>query len=358
MKKVLSLVVVLLFALTLSACNQEDSKKLKVGFIYIGHVKDGGWTLSHDEGRKFIESELDVETMYVEGVKEGPEVKDRMNELIEHGCNVIIANSFGYMEYVKEIADKHPEVKFLHCSGYMTAENMGNYFGRVYEARYLTGIVAGLKTKVNKIGYVAAFPIAEVVRGINAFTLGVRSVNPEATVEVKWTETWYNPEEEKHAAEALLDQGVDVIAQHQDTTAPQIAAQEHGKWSVGYHTDMNDAAPEAHLVSAIWNWGPYYVSQVKAIQEGTWKAGSYWGGLADGVVDITDLSKNAPEGAEATVTEVYNKIKNGEFKVFEGPIKDQDGKVVVAEGVVVSDEDLLLMNYFVEGVIGTIPEEE
>ncbi|ERJ11215.1 BMP family ABC transporter substrate-binding protein [Haloplasma contractile] len=357
MKKLVLLSVTLLFALVLGACEGSSSDEIKVGFIYIGHVGDGGFTYSHDQGRLYLEQQLDVETKYVEAVPESSEVKDRMRELIDQGYNVIIANSFGYMDYVEELSKEYPDVKFLHCSGYKTTDNMGNYFGRIYQARYLTGIVAGLKTQTNKIGYVAAFGIPEVVRGINAFTLGVRSVNPDATVEVTWTNTWYNPTVERQAADALLDKGVDVIAQHQDTPEPQKAAEQRGVFAVGYHSDMNDYAPDAHLVSAVWNWGPYYVDQVSMIQEGTWETGSYWGGIDEAIVDITNLSKNATDDAESTVNDIYNDMKNGEFTVFSGEIKKQDGTIAVESDETLSDEELLSMNWFVEGVIGTIPSD-
>lgn len=352
MKKIFSLFTVLLFAFFLAACDSSDSSEIKVGFIYIGDANDGGFSYSHDQGRLYLEEQLGVKTTYIPNVPEDETSKDRMRELIDQGYNVIVANSYGYMEYVRELADEFPNVKFLHCAGYQTAENMSNYFGRIYEARYLTGIVAGLKTQSNTIGYVAAYPIPEVIRGINAFTLGVRSVNPEATVEVTWTATWYDPVKEKQAAQALLDKGLDVIAQHQDTPEPQKAAQAAGVWSVGYQADMNDAAPEAHLVSAVWNWGPYYVEQVQAIIDGTWVAGAYWEGFNEGIVNITPLSKNAPAGAQEMVDAMKTKIVNGEFEVFSGPIKDQSGTIRVSEGEKMSDEALLSFDWFVEGVIG------
>lgn len=357
MRKLFTLLMGL--SLMFTSCKSGGSKEksadkaeaVKVGFIYIGHVGDGGWTYSHNEGRKFVEKELGVETMFVEAVPEGPEVQDRMRELIDAGCNLVVANSFGYMDYMESLSSEYPEVKFLHCSGFKTTDNMGNYFGRVYQARYLTGVVAGMKTKSNKIGYVAAFEIPEVVRGINAFTLGARSVNPEAVVEVVWTKTWYDPTVEKQAAIAMLDNGCDVIAQHQDTTEPQKAAEERGAFAVGYHTDMQAFAPKANMVSAVWNWGPYYKAQIESIQNKSWKPGAYWGGMKEGVVDITALSEVAPEGAAAKVAEIKNQILNGEFAVFQGPINDHEGNEIVAEGVKVEDKDLLSMSFFVEGVV-------
>ena len=222
----------------------------------------------------------------------------------------------------------------------------------MYQARYLSGIVAGMKTKTNELGYVAAFPIPEVVRGINAYTLGVRSVNPEAVVKVNWTLTWYDPAKEKEAAKALIADGVDVIAQHQDTAGPQQAAEEAGIFSVGYNTDMSATAPKANMTSPAWNWGPYYVSQIKAIKEGTWKSESYWGGLEDGIVDISDLTVNAPEGAKEKVEASKKDIISGKNKIFQGPIKDQSGKVKIEEGKVMTDKEMLEFDWFVEGVDG------
>jgi basic membrane protein A len=233
-------------------------------------------------------------------------------------------------------------------------DNMGNYFGRMYEARYLSGIVAGLKTKTNQIGYVAAFNIPEVVRGINAFTLGVRSVNPKAVVSVKWTNTWYDPAKEKEAAKALLAEGADVIAQHQDTAGPQQAAEEAGKWSIGYNTDMKDKAPKAYMTAPVWNWGPYYVAQVKAIMDGTWKPTSYWEGMKDGIVDLAPLTDNAPKGAKEAVEKAKADILSGKLHVFAGPIKDQSGAVKVPAGKTMTDQEMLSFDWFVEGVKGKV----
>ena len=332
----------------------SSDEDFKVGFIYVGPIGDGGWTYSHNDGRLYLEQELGVETIYRESVPEGPEVEKVMNDMIDQGAKVIFATSFGYMDYVEKVSKQHPEVKFLHCSGYKTTENMSNYFGRMYEPRYLSGVVAGLKTKSNKIGYVAAFEIPEVIRGINAFTLGVRSVNPDAKVMVRWTHTWYDPAKEKEAAKSLLDEGTDVIAQHQDTAGPQQAAEEAGAYSIGYNTDSFEKAPKAYMTAPVWNWGPYYVEQVKAAMEGNWESHSYWGGMKDQIVQLAPLTENSPEAAAAKVKEVEEKILNGELNVFAGPIKDQDGKIVVEDGKMLSDGEMLSMDWFVEGVEGKI----
>lgn len=335
---------------------QQDTtaeEDLTVGFIYVGPAGDGGWSDSHDYGRQAVEEELGVKTIYKENVPD-LEVEKVMRDMIDQGAKVIFATSYGYMDYVEKVAKEYPDVKFLHASGVKSADNFINYFGRMYQARYLAGIVAGMKTETNKIGYVGAYEIPEVIRGINAFTLGVRSVNPDADVIVRWTHTWYDPALEKEAAIALLDEGADVITQHQDTAGPQQAAEERGAYSIGYHTDMSNVAPEANMTSAIWNWKPYYIDQVKAVMEGAWEANNYWGGLEDGIVALSPLTEKAPEDAQAKVDEATAAIKDGSLEVFEGPIKDQNGEIKVEEGVVLTDEELLGMMWFVEGVVGKV----
>lgn len=364
MKKVTSLLVTLIIVLgaLLTGCgnsgaktSNDGGKKIKVGFLYVGPIGDGGWTYAHEQGRKQLEKELGVQTIYKESVKEdAAEVQKVTEDMINQGCNVIVGTSFGFMDGMVNEAKKHPDIKFLHCSGYKTADNMSTYFGRMYEARYLSGIVAGMKTKTNKIGFVAAYELPEVVGGIDSFALGVQSVNPKAVVKVEWTHTWYDPAKEKEAAKALLDQGADVIAQHQDTAGPQQAAEEKGAFSIGYDTDMRDKAPKAYMTAPIWNWGPYYVKQIKSIQAGTWKSESYFGEMADGIFGLAELTANAPEGAKAKVEEVKADIVSGKNKVFAGPIKDQSGAVKIPEGKVMTDKEILNIDWFVQGVEGQL----
>lgn len=345
-------------ASTASKNNEKKDSKTKVGFIYVGPVGDGGFTYSHDQGRQYLEKELKVETMFKESVKEDKaEVQKVVQQMIDQGANVIIGTSFGFQDGMLAEAKKHPEVKFLHCSGYELAPNMGQYFGRMYQMRYLSGIVAGLKTKSNVIGFVGAFPIPEVIRAANAFTLGVRSVNPQAKVKVNWTNTWYDPAKEKDAALALIDSGADVIAQHQDTAGPQQAAESKGVFSIGYNTDMSKTAPKANMTSAVWNWGPYYVSQVKAIMDGTWKSEKYWGGMDANIVDLAPLTAVAPSEAKDAIEKAKEEIKSGKNKIFQGPLKDQKGNIKVEAGKVMTDDEMWNMNWFVEGVEGTIPEK-
>ncbi|TCT16741.1 nucleoside-binding protein [Natranaerovirga pectinivora] len=333
---------------------QSGDEEFVVGFIYVSPAGDGGWSTSHDNGRKMLEEELGVKTIYRENVPEDQQVEIVIREMVDQGAKVIFATSFGYMDYVLKMAEEFPEVKFLHATGYKSSQNAINYFGRAYQARYLTGIVAGLKSETNKIGYVAAYPIPEVIRGINAFTLGAQSVNPDIEVSVRWTYTWYDPATEKEAAIALLDQGVDIIAQHQDTAGPQQAAEERGVWSVGYHADMTAVAPDAHMTSAVWNWGPFYVEQVQKVMDGTWVAENYWGGMDAGIVQLSPLTKNAPDGAAEIVEPIKQQIIDGDYKIFVGPIYDQEGNLKVEEGTVLTDEEMLSMGWFVEGVIGEI----
>lgn len=362
MKKVFTVLLVILLSLTLTAgCAQQapapaeqPKEKLKVGFIYIGPVGDAGWTYAHEQGRKMLVEQLGVEAIFKESVPEDQQSEKVMKDMIDQGAKVIFATSYGYMDHVVNVAKEYPDVTFLHCSGDKIGDNYGNYFGSIEEPRYLSGIVAGLKTQKDSIGYVAAFDFPEVIRGINAFTLGVRSVNPDAVVKVMWTNTWFDPTKEKSAAVALLDQGVDVIAQHQDTAGPQVAAEERGVWSVGYNTDMSKMAPKAYMTAPLWNWGMYYVKTVKDIQDGTWKPEAYWGTLKDGFVELGSLTDVAPAEAQAAVDKVQDQMKAGTFDVFAGPIKDQTGKEMVPAGSSISIADQLSMLWFVEGVEGKI----
>ncbi|MBT3318716.1 MAG: BMP family ABC transporter substrate-binding protein [Clostridia bacterium] len=328
---------------------------VKAGFIYIGPVGDGGFTYMHDQGRQAVEA-MGVETLYLENVPEKTtECYDAIVSLIDEGCNVIFATSFGHMEATKNAAAEYPDVKFFHCSGWeINDTNLGNYFGRMYEPRYLSGIAAGYATMDNQIGYVAAFPIPEVIRGINAFTLGVRSVNPDATVQVVWTYTWYDPAIEKASAEGLLDAGCDVIAMHQDTPEPIAAAAAAGKYSVGYHSPMAAYGGDTYLTGAVWDLGTYYVAAVQSILDGTYAPESFWGGINDGTVLLEDFGPGISAEAVAAIEAAEAAIMDGSLHVFTGPIADQDGNIVVAEYDTMTDGDMLGMFFFVEGVIGSV----
>ena len=336
------------------------AEKLKIAFIYIGQPGDLGYTYEHERGRLMLVDALgdQVETITVPDVPEGPDAEKAIRDVVEAGAKVVFTTSYGYMDPTAAVAAEYPDVVFEHCSGYLTSDNMANYFGRIYQARYLAGIVAGKMTENNFIGYVAAFPIPEVIRGIDAFTIGAKSVNPDVEVHVVWTNTWYDPVIEREAAVALLDEGADIIAQHQDTTEPQKAAQEAGKVSIGYDSDMAQFVGDTVLTGPMWNWGVYYISTVQAVLDGTWTSHSFWGGLADNVVMLADFSPLVPDDVKALVEEEKALIVDGSYDPFCGPIANQEGEIIVPEGECISDADMLGLSWFVDGVIGTIPADE
>lgn len=350
--RLLKALVVLMLCLSFSSVSAAD-KELNVGFIYVSPVGDAGWSYAHDLGRKALDEMPGVKTSYVEAVAEGPDSERVMLNMARKNYDIIFATSFGYMDPMLKVAKQFPKTIFMHCSGFKMADNMGNYFGRMYQARYLSGMVAGGMTKSKTIGYVAAFPIPEVIRGINAFTLGVQAVNPEATVRVVWTKTWYDPATEKEAAKSLLDVGADVIAQHQDSPGPQEAAQEKGVYSIGYNSDMTAFAPKAHLTAPIWNWAPFYKSVIEQVRKGTWKAESVWPGMDTGIVDLAPFGEMVPQALRDRVMAAKADIIAGKNKIFVGPVKDQKGEVKIADGVMAPDKDLLGMTWFVQGVVGT-----
>jgi len=335
---------------------EPAAEPLKIGFIYIGQPGDLGWTYEHERGRLMLEEEFGdlVETFTVPDVPEGPDAEKAIRDMVQQGAEVVFTTSFGYMDPTVTVAAEFPDVVFEHCSGYKTADNVATYFGRMYQPRYLSGLVAGSMTETNEIGYVAAFPIPEVVRGINAFTLGVREANPDAEVRVVWTNTWYDPVKEREAAEALLGEGVDIITQHQDTTEPQKAAQEAGMLSVGYDADMAKFVGETVLTSPVWNWGAYYIDTVQTILDGTWETHQFWGGMDADVVTLAELSPLVPEDVATLVADAQATILSGDWDVFCGPINGQDGAERVAEGECMEDGAMLGMDWFVEGVIGTL----
>jgi basic membrane protein A len=336
------------------ASAKPTKDNIKVGFVYVGSIHDEGYTQAHDKGRQAIEA-LGIPCLYVENVPENADCEKAIRDLIDQGCNVIYTTSFAFMDWTVKVAADFPNVYFAHCSGYKRADNVATYFGKIYQARYLSGIAAGYKTKVNKIGYVAAFPIPEVIRGINAFTLGVQSVNPAATVEVIWTNTWYDPAVEKQGAIELLNKGCDVIAQHQDTTAPQIAAQERGAFAVGYNVATPTAAPQAYLTAPLFHWEVFYLNDVKSVLDGTWKSRAYWEGFSNGTVALDSLTANNDSRAPAAIAAAEAGIKAGSLEPFAGPLTDQAGTVKVPAGTKMTDDEIWNMGWFVKGVIGTIP---
>lgn len=332
-----------------------DCEVVKAAFVYVGPIGDAGWTKKHDDGRLELEEELGdcVETSYLESVPEGAESEAVFERLARDGNDIIFATSFGYMDQVIAVAERYPDVKFEHATGFKTSDNVGTYFGAAEEARYLSGMAAGSVTESNQVGYVAAFPIPEVLRGINAFTLGVRAVNPDATVAVAWTSTWLDPVIEKEAAESLLNAGADVLSQHQDTPATgEAAAQAGGHW-VGYNDDMSRFAPDAWLTAPAWDWGPFYIKVIEEVRDGTWEPDQFYGDMASGLVTLTPLSEAVPQETQDQIAAVQAEIIAGTFAPFDGPVNDQDGNEIVAEGDSPDLGSLLSIDYFVEGVVGS-----
>ena len=338
-----------------TAAPGADCEPIKAAFVYVGPIGDAGWTKRHDDGRKELEEALGdcVETSFLESVPEGAESEATFDRLAREGNDVIFGTSFGYMDQMLAVAAKYPDVKFEHATGFKVSDNMSTYFGAAEEARYLSGMAAASVNESGQIGYVAAFPIPEVLRGINAFTLGAQLINPDVSVEVAWTSTWFDPVVEKEAAEALLNGGSDVIAQHQDTPSAGEAAQTAGGYWVGYNDDMSRFAPEAWLTAPVWDWGPYYISVVEAISDGTWKSEQYYGNMADGLVNLAPVADVVPQDVRDQIATVQDEIIAGTFAPFTGPINDQDGTEMVADGAVPDLGTLLGMDYFVAGVIGS-----
>ena len=332
----------------------EDYSMVKAAVVYITTPGDMGWSYMHDQGIATMESELGIEVTRLELIPEGAEATATFDKLARDGYNLIMGTSFGYMDPMLEVAAKYPNVCFQHASGYKTADNMGNYFGAMEEARYLSGIAAGSASKSGKLGYVAAFPIPEVIRGINAFTLGARSVNPAATVQVAWTSTWYDPAKEKEAAQSLLAAGADVLAQHQDSTATGEAAKEAGAKWVGYNSDVAAADfPDNWLTSPKWNWGPHYVKLGKDVAAGKCDNSPYYGTMADGMITLGAYGSSVSQETQDLIAEKAAAIIDGSLKPFTGPIKDNEGKEQIAAGASAALGDLLGQSYLVEGVIGS-----
>ena len=348
--------VLALLALSCSnkASAPQQPGKPRVAFVYIGPPGDGGYTYQHDQGRKYMEAQLGIKADVVQSVPEGADAEHVIADLAQNH-DIVFTTSFGYMDSTLAVAKRYPKVIFMHCSGYKTAPNMGTYFGKNYQGSYLAGIVAGKMTKKNIIGYVGAFPIPEVIYNINAYALGVQSVNPKAKIYVVWTNTWFDPSTERQAAESLLDKGADVLQAYQDSPATLQAAAERGAYAGGNDSDMSRYAPKNYLTNPVWNWGPYYTKVVEAVENKTWTNTPYEGSLADGTVTIAPLGSDVPASVKTLVEAAKAKIIAGQLHVFAGPITDASGKVAVPAGENLPLADILKMNWFVKGVVGTIP---
>lgn len=354
LKRTLALAAAL--TLPLQAVAADDP--LKVGFVYVGPIGDHGWSYQHDQGRKELEAHFGdkVQTTYVENVNEGADAERTIRRLAQAGNDVIFTTSFGFMNATERVAADYPDKTFLHATGYKRADNLGTYLSVTYEGRYVTGTAAGLVTESNVLGYIASFPIPEVIRDINATYLGAKAVNPDIELKVVWVNTWFDPAKEADAANTLMDQGADVIIQHTDSPAPLLAAQKRGVWGVGQASDMSHFAPEAHLLSVVNHWGPYYIDSVQAVMDGNWESADYWGGISDDVIQIKEINAKLTDEQRAKVEGVIAAIDSGEFHPFTGPIKDQSGTERVAAGATMTREELATMDWYVEGMTATIPK--
>jgi len=333
-----------------------SAQPLKAGFVYVTPITEAGWTRQHEEGRKAVDKALgaSVKTTFVENVPEGADAERVIRDLAREGHTIIFTPSFGYMEPTLKVAQEFPDVKFESITGYKTAPNVAVANARYYEGRFLAGVAAGRMTQSNLAGYVAGFPIPEVLQGINAFTLGLRSVNSRAQVKVVWLNTWFDPTKERDAAMALFNQNVDVIAFHTGSTAVMAAAQERGKMAVAYHSDMRKVAPDAQIIAVTHEWGAYYTARIKAVQQGQWQTGNVWGGVKEGMVRVGDFGPKVPKAVQAEVLAKQKDVASGKLHPFAGPISDNDGKLVVPAGQVLSDAQILSMNYLVAGVQGKV----
>jgi len=345
------------FVLAVLACAMTSASMAadNVGFVYVSPIGDAGWTYQHDLGRLQLEKETGVTTSYVENVAEGADAERVIREMAKRGDKVIFATSFGYMNYALKVSKKFPETAFVHATGYKLGKNMGLVNARFYEGRYLTGVIAGEMTKSNILGYVAAFPIPEVLQGINAFIKGARSVNPEAELRVIWVNSWYDPGKERQAAITLISQGADMVTHHTDSTAVVQAAEEEGVYAFGYHSDMSKYGPRAHLTATTHLWGDYYVQTIKAVRAGTWAPVSVWGGYPRGMIKLAPLNEVIPEALQNRISTMESQLRERTLHPFAGPVVDQSGTIIVPEGKNMTDDELNKMNYYLQGVVSTIP---
>ncbi len=349
-----SLPALFLAAAMMVAGTSAQAEDIKVGFVYVGPVGDHGWTYRHDQGRLAVEKELGVATTFVESVAEGADSERVIRNLATTGHGLIFTTSFGYMNPTLKVAEQFPDVKFEHATGYKRADNLSTYSARFYEGRTVLGTIAGHMSKTGVVGYIASFPIPEVVRGINAFILAMRKVNPDAVVKVVWVNSWYDPGKEGDAAKALIDQGADIITQHTDSPAPLQVAEQRGVYAFGQASDMSAFAPTAQLTAIINDWNPYYVSRVKALMEGTWESQDVWSGIKTGMVEFAPYGDAVPAEARAAADAVREGIVNGTLHSFDGPINNQAGEQVIGEGETLDDGVLLGMDWYVEGVQGEL----
>lgn len=334
------------------------AEKTKVGFVYVGPIGDHGWSYEHNQGRLAVEKAFGdkVETSYVENVSEGPDAARVIQQMARSGHDIIFTTSFGFMNATVKTAKQNPNVKFEHATGFKRAPNVSTYSARFYEGRTVIGLIAGKMTKTNTVGYIASFPIPEVVRGINAAYLAAKSVNPDVKFKVIWVSTWFDPGKEADAAKALIDQGADVLMQHTDSPAAMQIAEERGILAFGQASDMKAFGPNAQLTSIIDDWAPYYIARVQAVMDGTWESQDTWDGIKEGMVEIAPFSDKVPADVKALAQQAIDDIVAGKRHSFTGPINKQDGSPWLKAGEVANDGDLASMNFYVEGVEGALPK--
>jgi basic membrane protein A and related proteins len=345
--------------LVLHTVETTPANPLKIGFVYVAPLTEAGWVRQHEEGRKAVAAALEgrVKTTYVENVAEGADAERVIRDLAQQGHKLIFTPSFGYMEPTLKVAKDFPDVMFESITGYKTAPNVAVANARYYEGRYLAGIAAGRMTKTNMAGYVAGFPIPEVLQGINAFTLGMRSVNPQAQVKVVWLNAWFDPAREREAAMSLMNQDADVLAFHTGSNAVMVAAQERGKLAVAYHSDMRRVAPDAQILAITHRWGEYYTQRAKAVLDGKWKSGAVWGGIQQGMVRVEGFGSKVPLTLRNEILARQRDLATGSMSPFEAKrqaVLDNEGNTVIAANATLSDKEILTMNYLVEGVLGKI----
>ena len=343
---------------TAALAGSHGDGPVKVGFIYVGPVGDGGWTYEHHQGLLAVEEHFgdQVETVFQENVPEGADAERAMTQMALQGADIIFTTSFGYMDPTINVAAKFPDVKFEHATGYKRADNVSTYSARFYEGRAVQGHIAGNMTKTNKIGYIASFPIPEVIRGINSAYIHAKKVNPDVEFSVVWAYTWFDPAKEADAAKALIENGADVVLQHTDSTAPHAAAQAKGNVIVfGQASDMSEYAPFPRVSSIIDNWAPYYIARVQAVLDGSWESVDTWDGIGPGMVGIGDITDAVPADVKAEAEALRDSIGSGDYHPFTGPLNKQDGSVWLAAGETADDGTLAGMGFYVEGITGDIP---
>ena len=331
---------------------------LKIAFAYVGPVGDGGWTFAHDNARKALEAEFGdkIKTSFIENVSASADAERNFRDMVSQGNKLIFGTTFGYMEPMLKVAAEHNDVKFEHATGFKQAENMRTYDSRTYEGAYMAGVIAGKMTKSNTLGVVASIPIPEVVRNINAFTLGAQSVNPKVKTKVVWVNEWFNPPKETEAATSLINSGADVLFQNTDSPAVLKTAEEKGKRAFGWDSDMTAYGPKAHLASAVINWTPYYIQTTRDALEGKWMGGgNTWAGVKDGAIDIVSIADDVPADTKTKVDEIKAGLKDGTFVIWKGPLVDNTGKTQLKKDEVADDKFLSDLLFYVKGVQGKVP---